>query len=61
MKLITVLLAALLLSGCTVSSYVKDVRKNQDGSLSIERCDLTVYLAFYGLIAKPTDCKISTI
>jgi hypothetical protein len=50
-----------VLTGCTITPYVKDVHKKADGTVAVERCGLTVYLAFYGLIAKPTDCREETL
>jgi hypothetical protein len=61
MKHYTLSLALILstvLSGCTVyHGGVKDVTLAKDGSLHLEKCDLTVYFAFYGLVTQEDNCK----
>ena len=52
------LFVAALLSGCTVyHGGVKDVTPLKGGGLSMEKCDLKVYFAFYGLVAAEENCK----
>lgn len=56
------LLLALTLSGCTVyHGGVKDVNLHlKDGKpihLAVEKCDLKVYLALYGVISSEENCK----
>lgn len=59
--MILTLAVSILLTGCTITPFVRDVQKHDDGKVAIERCDLTVYLAVYGLIAKATDCHTETL
>lgn len=60
-----VLILGLLLSGlttgCTVyHGGVRDVTLMKDGSVQLERCDLKVYLALYGIVATDSDCTTET-
>lgn len=55
------LMLSLSLSGCTVyHGGVKDVTPLKDGSLSVDKCDLKVYFAFYGLVASEENCTTET-
>lgn len=55
------LILALALSGCTVyHGGVKDVTPLKDGGVSIDRCDLKVYFAFYGVVASEENCTTET-
>lgn len=50
-----------LLSGCTVyHGGVKDVTLLKDGGVALEKCDLKVYLAFYGLVTSEDNCRTET-
>ena len=65
MRNITVALVLLFLSGlasgCTVyHGGVKNVTPLKDGSLSVDKCDLKVYFAFYGLVASEENCTTET-
>ena len=61
MKTIMLLIAVCVFSGCTVATHVKDIRTvNRDAGpirLEQEKCELKVYLAFYGLVASDSDCR----
>lgn len=47
-----------LLSACSVvEGMVKDVQPNKDGSVTLQKCDLKVYFALYGLIAAEKECR----
>lgn len=56
MKTILVLLTGFMLLGCTVFRGVTDVKQTQD-ELTVEKCDLTVYLALYGLVTSTDNCR----
>jgi hypothetical protein len=50
-----------LLSSCTVyHGGVKDVTLLKDGGVALEKCDLKVYLAFYGLVTSEDNCRTET-
>jgi hypothetical protein len=54
-------LLVVFISGCTVyHGGVKDVTMLKDGGMALEKCDLTVYLAFYGLVTSEDNCRTET-
>lgn len=55
-KLIPVMVLVLALGGCTVYRGVTDVRTN-GGGIEVQKCDLKVYFALYGLAASQTNCE----
>ena len=59
MRYLIAVLVCLFLTGCTISAgVVKDVRPAHDGQpMMIDRCDLVVYLAFYGLVTAERNCR----
>lgn len=60
MKWIAIIAAALALSGCTVYRGVTDVRTN-GGGVEVQKCDLKVYFALYGLAATQTNCEVAPV
>lgn len=61
MRYLAFAFAALLLSGCTVyHGGVKNVTPLKDGSLSVDKCDLKVYFAFYGVVTSEENCTTET-
>lgn len=54
--ILAVVVLALTLGGCTVYRGVTDVRPSPRG-IEVQKCDLKVYLALYGLAASQTNCE----
>ncbi len=55
-RVFTAALALLLAQGCTTYRGVTDLRL-ENGRLSMEKCDLVVYLEFYGEFSSQKNCR----